>query len=161
MRYYLTAVILLILLLSGCSFKKEKVLLEEFAKEKAYHQRLIKTEKIQFYDHNTTALLLTATYLGETAGGEAFAMGIYGEGDDVPELGKDGLWVRLNGKNPLRIEALSGDDLHNLPFAVKWMRYYRLTFPHSESKKLKMEIGLLHLGKKGSIIFGKMPKYML
>lgn len=161
MRYYLAAVILLILLLSGCSFRKEKVLLEEFAKAKVYHQRLIKTEKLQFYDHNTTALLLTATYLGETERGEAFAVGIYREDEDAPKPGGEGLQIRLNGKPPLSIEPLSDEDMKNLPFVVKWMRHYRLTFPRTESKKLQMEIDLSDLGKKGSITFGKIPKYML
>ncbi len=163
MPYYAAIVMVLMLLLDGCSSKTEKTFLQSFEKEKNYHQKLIKTEKLQFYENNLTKILLTATYLGEgKAGAESFIVGIYSDDDITAVPGSDDLKLTLNGKQPLKIEPLSPEDdgLKNLSFISEWTSYYRISFPHVESKRLEMKVVTPRFGS-GRMHFAKIAKYMI
>lgn len=163
MPYFAAIVTLLILMFGGCSSKTEKAFLKSFAKEKNYHQKLIKTEKLQFYEENLTKVVLTATYLGENkAGAELFIVGIYADEDIVVIPGTDSLKLRLNGSAPLKIESLSQEDsaLKNLSFISEWTSYYRISFPHVESKRLEMKVVIPRFGS-GRMHFAKIAKYMI
>ena len=52
-----------VVLLGGCTSPERVKLLQTYEKEKTYHKRLIKTEKVQLYEGNLTKVTLTATYL--------------------------------------------------------------------------------------------------
>lgn len=152
----------LVLLLGGCSLKTENSFLQSFNQEKNYHQKLIKTEKIQFYDDNLTKILLTATYMGESKQGEeSFVVGIYADDDLLVEPGTKSLQLRLNGHAPIAIKPLSLRDkaLKQLSFISEWMLYYQVTFSHSHLKRLDLKVMTPYYGE-GSLHFAKIAKYM-
>ena len=163
MPYYAAIVMVLMLLLDGCGSKTEKTFLRSFEKEKSYHQKLIKTEKLQFYEDNLTKILLTATYLGEgKTGVERFIVGIYADDDIAAIPGSENVKLMLNGKHPLKIEPLSLGDtaLKNLSFVSGWISYYRISFPRIESRQLEMKVEIPRYGS-GRMHFAKIAKYMI
>jgi hypothetical protein len=128
-----------IALLGGCVSKEEQRLINTFEKQKNYHKRLIKTEKIQLYEDNFTKVILTATYLNRNSRAkegeedsflnyinpfeifedrakripqtdEKFIVGIYI--DDELEENNDlyDFNLTLNGKEPKMIRPLDKND---------------------------------------------------
>jgi len=126
-------------LLSGCASKEERKLMADFEKNKDYHKRLIKTEKVQLFEGNFTKVTLTATYLNRNSRAkegeedsfinyinpfeifedkakrmpkedERFIVGLYIDDDNVDEnIGYD-FNLTLNGKEPKLIKPLKEND---------------------------------------------------
>jgi len=128
-----------VVLLAGCTSPERVKLLQTYEKEKTYHKRLIKTEKVQLYEGNLTKVTLTATYLNRNSRakeGEAdsflnyinpfeifedkekktpkederFIVGIYVDDEGI---GSDGLYdfnLTLNSEEPKEIKPLLPDD---------------------------------------------------
>ena len=155
-------------LLSGCTSKEEKALMEAYEKKKSYHQQLQKTEKTQLYDGLITKAVLTATYLNEQnidkeqKPDEDFIVGIYIEESETGSLDQEGYSLTLNGNTPKSIKILKADDplLKNISFLSEWNYFYLITFPHVSSKSFKL-VFESELYGKGELHFAKVAKYVL
>jgi len=128
-----------IALLSGCVSKEEQKLMNTFEKQKNYHKRLIKTEKVQLYEGDFTKVTLTATYLNRNSRAkegeedsfvnyinpfeifedkekrmpkedERFIVGLYIDDDGVDENEAYDFDLTLNGKEPKTIKPLDKND---------------------------------------------------
>jgi len=128
-----------IALLAGCTSKEEQKLMNSFEKQKNYHKRLIKTEKVQLYEGDFTKVTLTATYLNRNSRAkegeedsfinyinpfeifedrekripkkdEKFIVGIYIDDEGIGENEVYDFNLTLNGKEPKIIKPLSKSD---------------------------------------------------
>lgn len=163
MYLFFSAVMTALLLLSGCTSKSEKTLIDTFNQKKDHYRKLIKTEKVQFYDKNVTKILLTATYLGESDDGkEVFIVGIYRDDDLLDRSLGDLLHLSLNGRSPIETRMLEHQDkrLKELPLLSPWLDYYQLKFPHVAQKRLVMKVITDRYGR-AELHFAKIAKYML
>ncbi len=176
-------------LLTGCSSKEEKELMETYEKNRSYHQQLQKTEKTQLYDGLVTKALLSATYLNEQNADkeykpdEVFIVGIYIEEDleseddnksrdsymtdesnksDKKFFHQEGYSLTLNGTTPKSIQQLEADDplLKHISFVSEWNYFYLITFPHTSRKSFKL-IFKSELYGSGKLHFAKVAKYVL
>ena len=154
-------------LLSGCSSKEEKHFLAVYEKNKEYHLKLQKTEKINLKDGEFTKILLTATYLFEPSSDkedkrdEKFIVGFYVTDEDVFVDISD-YEITLNGTEPKSIKMLQKNDplLRSISFNSEWTHFYLLTFPHTNSKSFKLLFESDFYGK-GELHFAKVAKYVL
>ncbi len=158
MPYYNLLLVALMLPLSGCIKRVD----DAFVKEGGYHQKLIKTEKFQRYHNGQTTLLVTATYLGEEKHSERFIIGLYRDEGIEAIPGTPTLKLTLNGTPPQKLTKLSQETIRpsELPLQMVWMDYYMVTFPHTDTKTLHLQITTPHLGS-GTLQFAKVAKYML
>jgi len=155
-------------LLTGCTSKEEKALMQAYEKNKSYHQQLQKTEKTQLYDGNITKALLTATYLNEQnidkeyKPDEVFVVGIYIEESEEESFDQAGYSLTLNDSAPKSIKILEADDpqLKHISFVSEWNYFYLVTFPYTPSKSFKL-IFESELYGKGELHFAKVAKYVL
>jgi len=155
-------------LLTGCTSKEEKALMQTYEKYKSYHKELQKTEKIQLYDGSVTKALLTATYLYEPnyrkvdRGNEIFIVGVYLEESEMQTFNQGGFSLTLNGKVPGSIKKLEKSDprLKNISFVTEWSQFYLVVFPHTSSKSFKLIFESTLYGK-GELHFAKVAKYVL
>jgi len=153
-------------LLTGCTSKEEKALMQAYEKNKSYHQQLQKTEKTQLYDGNITKALLTATYINEQnidkeyKPDEVFIVGIYIEESEEESFDQEG--YSLNDSAPKSIKILETDDpqLKHISFVSEWNYFYLVTFPYTPSKSFKL-IFESELYGKGELHFAKVAKYVL
>jgi len=128
-----------IALLTGCATKERQHLLETFEKQKNYHKKLIKTEKVQLYEGNYTKVTLTATYLNRNSRAkegeedsflnyinpfeifedkekrmpredERFIVGLYIDDDGFDETPTYDFNLTLNGKTPKLIKPIKEND---------------------------------------------------
>ena len=128
-----------VVLLGGCTSPERVKLLHTYEKEKTYHKRLIKTEKVQLYEGNLTKVTLTATYLNRNSRAkegekdsfinymnpfeifedrakrtpkedERFIVGIYVDDEGVDKEGLYDFKLTLNHKTPKSVKALSESD---------------------------------------------------
>jgi len=128
-------------LLVGCASKERRHLLETFEKQKNYHKKLIKTEKVQLYEGNYTRVTLTATYLNRNSRAkegeedsflnymnpfeifedrekrmpkedERFIVGLYIDDDNIDDTQGYDFTLALNGKPPKLIKRLKENDPH-------------------------------------------------
>ena len=128
-----------IALLTGCVSKEEQKLMNTFEKQKNYHKRLIKTEKVQLYEGDFTKVTLTATYLNRNSRAkegeedsfvnyinpfeifedkekrmpkedERFIVGIYIDDDAMDTDEAYDFNLTLNGKEPKSIKPLEEND---------------------------------------------------
>jgi hypothetical protein len=154
-------------LLVGCSTKEQKSLMESYSKDKAYHKKLQKTEKVQLYDGQVTKAMLTATYLFEHSSDkhdkrdEVFIVGVYVEDEEFSALNNDGYSLTLNGIKAKSIKALNKSDkiLKNISFVSEWSQFYLVTFPHTSSKSFKLIFNSEVYGK-GELNFAKVAKFV-
>ncbi len=131
----MTAVVLLV----GCTSPERVKLLHTYEKEKTYHKRLIKTEKVQLYEGNLTKVTLTATYLNRNSRAkegekdsfinymnpfeifedrekrtskedERFIVGIYVDDEGMEDEPLYDFNLTLNKKEPKHIQPLSHND---------------------------------------------------
>ncbi len=155
-------------LLAGCTSKEEKVLMQAYEKNRAYHKQLLKTEKIQLYDGNITQAMLTATYInGQTIDkeykpDEVFVVGISLEESEGVSFEEAGYSLTLNGNAPKSISVLNEGDpmLKDISFVSEWSYFYLVTFPHVSKKSFKL-IFQSELYGKGELHFAKVAKYVL
>ena len=154
-------------LLAGCSSKEEEKFLRIYEKNKDYHLKLQRTEKINLKDGEFTKILLTATYLYEPISDkedkrdEKFIVGFYVDDEDV--FGEIGDYeITLNGTEPKNIKMLKKNDplLKSISFDSEWTHFYLLTFPHTNSKSFKLLFESDFYGK-GELHFAKVAKYVL
>ena len=163
-----------LLIILGCSSKEDKAFFGKYEKNMNYHMQLQKTEKTKLVDGNYTKALLTATYLfvedadiepKDDKRKEKFIVGIYVDGDDGSFENGD-YNLTLNGKNPVAVKALKGDDpmLKTISFKSEWTNFYLFTFEHTSAKKFNLvfqsEIygkGMLNFAKVAKFIFTKQP----
>ena len=154
------------LLLSACSTKEYDKLQHLYEKEKAYHARLIKTEKAQFYEDGLTKILLTATYLNEQNSSknapeedERFIVGLYVD-ESVDNAVLNDFNLTLDGTPPKAIVALKENDprLKLLSFKAPWNRFFLVTFPHTPKKRFTLIFESEAYGRK-VLDFAKKAKY--
>ncbi len=154
-------------LLAGCSSKEEEKFLRIYEKNKEYHLKLQRTEKINLKDGEFTKILLTATYLYEPISDkedkrdEKFIVGFYVDDEDVfVDMGD--YEITLNGTEPKSIKMLKKNDplLKSISFDSEWTHYYLITFPHTNSKSFKLLFESDFYGK-GELHFAKVAKYVL
>jgi hypothetical protein len=159
----------LIILLTGCTSKEQKLLMQVYDKEKNYHMKLQKTEKIQLYNSHVTKALLTATYLFEKnmdkndTRDEVFIVGLYVEDDEENNYFNNKKYIlTLNGKTPKSIKLLKENDplLKDISFVSEWSQFYLVVFPHISSKSFKLIFESSIYGK-GELNFAKVAKYVL
>jgi hypothetical protein len=163
MYLFLSVVMTALFLLNACASKSEKALIAAFNHDKAFYQKLMKTEKVQFYEKGITKILLRATYMGETKDGkEKFIVGMYRDDDIAEEPFTALLHLRLNGRDPLGLTKLDSTDrrIRRLPLDSPWLEYYLVIFPHLKEKRLRMEINAHQFGR-AELHFAKIAKYML
>ncbi|RRS30031.1 MAG: hypothetical protein P794_08745 [Epsilonproteobacteria bacterium (ex Lamellibrachia satsuma)] len=155
-------------LFTGCASKEEKAFIRSYEKQKPYHKKLQKTEKIQLYDGEDTKALLTATYLFEPGlekkdeRDETFIVGVYLEEETMQTFDRGGFSLTLDGKIPKSIKKLEKNDpqLDDIPFVTEWNQFYFVTFPHVSSKSFKL-IFESDLYGRGELHFAKVAKYVL
>jgi hypothetical protein len=154
-------------LLAGCSSKEQELLMESYNKDKVYHKKLQKTEKVQLYDAQVTKAILTATYLFEQSSDkndkrdEVFIVGVYVEDEEFSTLNNAGYNLTLNGTKFKSIKALKESDtlLKNISFVSDWSQFYLVKFPHTSSKSFKLIFESDMYGK-GELNFAKVAKFV-
>jgi len=155
------------LLLVGCSSKEQELLMQAYDKDKNYHMKLQKTEKIQLYDAQVTKAMLTATYLFEQTldkndtRDEVFVVGIYADDEEKISFNDSRYTLTLNKVTPKYIKLLKENDpmLKNISFVSEWSQFYLVTFPHTSSKSFKLVFESDIYGK-GKLYFAKVAKYV-
>jgi hypothetical protein len=154
-------------LLAGCSSKEEEKFFRIYEKNKDYHLKLQRTEKINLKDGEFTKILLTATYLFEPVSDkedkrdEKFIVGFFVDDEDVfVDMGD--YEITLNGTEPKSVKMLKKNDplLKSISFDSEWTHFYLLTFPHTNSKSFKLLFESDFYGK-GELHFAKVAKYVL
>ncbi|MDQ7085012.1 MAG: hypothetical protein Q9M36_08785 [Sulfurovum sp.] len=116
------------ILLLGCSSQKEQALLKSYTEKTQYHKNLQQTESAELKLGIQRMAMLTATYLfrpnfeNNDSRAEVFIIGLEFEEDnatmvfDTKSLENNSTQVSeayhltLNGKNPMRIQALDSTD---------------------------------------------------
>ena len=166
------ALCLFSLLISGCSSKEEKALLQVYNTKKDYHKKLLQTEKAQLYDGNETKVLLTATYIyiqtdlpkEEDKRDEVFIVGLYMEDETAEHFSSEDFNLTLNGEMPKSVKILKQSDkrLKDIPFITDWGDYFEVVFPHTASAKFDLVfnsetygVKKLHFAKKAKYVFTK------
>jgi hypothetical protein len=154
-------------LLSGCSTDDEQEKLKVlYAHTKHYHKQLLKTEKIQLYRENETAVMLSVTYLPDAKnkrGDERFIVGYYSIDE---ERGGEAAMRRLTleGSVPKAVKILKKGDvrLKEIPFVTEWNHIFLVVFPHTQKEKFDLIYedgrygkGVLHFAKRAKYTFVK------
>ncbi len=155
-------------LLLGCTSKKEKDLMHVYSEKSNYHKHLQKTEKIQLYKNGITQVMLTATYLfrqdfkKKDTRDEVFIVGLHLEDESYETFNTAKYNLTLNGKTPKEVKMLGLNDerLKDIPFVTESGSYYLVTFPHEESKDFMLLFESESYGK-GELHFAKKAKYVL
>jgi len=160
--------VLSVLLLIGCSSKKDVNILNIYKENVIYHKQLKHTEKIQLYENNTSKALLTATYLNvpnidnNESEDEVFIVGVDLEDALSSSVAQKGYSLTLNGLFPKEVIPLSKADsrLKALSFVTEWGSYYLVTFAHSKEKSFYLVFENKAYGQ-GRLHFSKVAKYVL
>lgn len=156
-------------LLIGCTSKKEKDLMQVYTEKANYHKKLQKTEKIQLYNKNgVTQVMLTATYLftqsfkKKDTRDEVFIVGLHLEDESYNTFNTAKYKLTLNGKTPKEVKLLGLNDerLKDISFVTEAGSYYLVTFPHEERKDFKLLFESKSYGK-GELHFAKRAKYVV
>ena len=160
--FLLTALFLML----GCSSKEQKQFIKVYEKNKDYHIKLQRTEKINLKDGKYSKILLTATYLFEPSSDledkrdEKFIVGFYIDDEDVfVDIGD--YEMTLNGVAPKSVKLLEKNDilLKTISFNSGWTHFYLFTFPHTKSKRFNLLFTSDFYGK-GKLPFAKVGKYV-
>ena len=160
--------ILVLFLLSACTSKEEKALTQVYEKNKTYHYKLQKTEKVQLKDNGITKVVLTGTYLYKPSKkkidnrDEVFIIGMYAEDNEEQSFTQDGFSLTLEGKAAKKIKLLPKDDpaLKNISFVSDWSQFYLVHFPHTSKKSFRLIFKSDKYGN-GILHFAKVAKYVL
>ena len=181
MKLYLKLVLGLgvVALIVGCSSKEEQNLMKNFRANMSYHKQLQQTEKAELRDVNGSIIaLLTATYLYTPTASkndtrdEKLIIGVEFEEPDT-----DSIWfkkiednsthlysLRLEGKDALHAKKLSPSSkkLKDIPFVTQWGKYFEVTYPHTNKKRLSLEFKnkeeksvQLHFSKVARFVYSK------
>ena len=134
-----------IFLFTGCNSKVSDVL----QKDNRYITLTQYTQRGQIVKSLETVALINATYLNhilgdnnETKNNEIFIIGVYNS-NDYRGYKKGGIFnnhytLTMNGMKFTK--AKKADDkklnIENYPFYNKWMKYYEVYFPHTDSDTL-------------------------
>ena len=152
--------ILLSIILVGCSSDSVDKLWQTHKQESNYRAKLLKTQKaiLQINDIKT---YIIATYIGSSKNHERFIISLYTNGDTSIRFGKD-YHISVSSKKPISIKKLTNDDklLKEISFKTEWRKYYLVDFPFVDKDKLYM----IFTDKKGSevkLYFAKKAKYTL
>jgi hypothetical protein len=163
-----------IILINGCSTKKEDKLLKEYNIKKREYLKLQKTEKVVLYDNSIVKAILTATYLNThnktDKKDETFIVGLYLSDEDMNNTNnifgtdnKDSDYkLTLDGKEPIKVEKLNNNDkrLKKTSFISEWNSYYLVTYKHQNKKRLTLVFKSQQYGE-GRLSFAKVAKYTL
>jgi hypothetical protein len=157
-----TLLFISLILLLGCSVKKDKCGLREdsnfaqlFTKDEIYDKSLTNTHKAQLMASFETKALLTATYLNpvfaerhckkrfknKMRDGEYFFIGIFiTNTDKESKFNEKGYRLTLNGELPIDIKLLEKDDplRYEMPMMNNWSTYYKVKFPAMKTKELTL-----------------------
>jgi len=109
------------------------------------------TQRGQITKSFETIALINATYLNpilkennETKNNEIFIIGVYNS-NDYKKYEKGGIYnphyiLTMNDMNFTKASKadIKKLNLENYPFYNKWMKYYKVYFPHTENKILKI-----------------------
>ena len=163
-----SSLLIAMVLLLGCTSKKEQELMQAYNEKIQYHKFLQKTEKTQLYEDNVTKALLTATYLytpnyeKNDTREEVFIVGIHLEDEASEYADTQEYNLTLNNISVKEVKSLALDDerLKDVSFVSEWGSYYLVTFPHVSSKKLTLVLDSEAYGK-GLLHFAKVAKYVL
>lgn len=156
-----------IVLIVGCSTKKEDSLMRSYNEKVDYHKELQKTEKVQLYENNETSVVLVATYKftksfeKNDTRDEVFIVGIHTEEEEAENINVNDYNLTVNKKKAKKVTSLSPDDkrLKNLSFVSEWGSYYLMVFPHVKSKRVKLQFKHQEYGK-GTLNFAKVAKFV-
>ena len=159
---------IVIVLLFGCTSKKEQELMQAYSDKINYHKLLQKTEKTQLYENNVTKVMLTATYLytpsyeKNDTRDEVFIVGMHLEDEESVYPASQEYTLTLNDQAAKEVKGLALDDerLKDVSFVSEWGSYYLVTFPHVNSKKITLVLDSELYGK-GILNFAKVAKYVL
>lgn len=137
-----------IIFFTGCSTKVSQV----FQKDNKYITLTQYTKRAQMVKSLETIALINATYLNpilgennETKNNEIFIIGVYNS-NDYKGYEKGGLFnpnyhLTLNDQNFTK--AIKADkiklNLADYPFYNKWMKYYKVYFPETNSSTLTIK----------------------
>ncbi|WP_353662779.1 hypothetical protein [Hydrogenimonas sp. SS33] len=134
-------------LTTGCSTKNEVT--ELFTPDKIYEKALVYTRQEQIVRDLETKAAIDATLLNEVFPREyPYDKGVFFFVGIVTDLDKEdfkkGYHITLNGMKPVKIEKVKeSDDLYKLmPNVNSWGRYFVVTFPPTEAKKLVIDFGV-------------------
>lgn len=164
-----------VLLLVGCSSKKEQALVDSYTKKNTYHKNLQRTEKVELYDGNMSVAMLTATHMytpnfdKNDTRDEVFIVSVAFEEPEISRLrfdinststNENEYALTLNKKKAKKVLHLESDDkkLKNVSFVTSWGEYYEVTFPHAGTK-FSLEFASNIYGK-GKLNFSKVPKFV-
>ena len=160
MRIFLIA---LILLFSGCGSK----ITEIFQKDNKYITLSQYTQRAQLVKSLETIALINATYINhilknnDTKKYEIFIIGVYNS-NDYRGYEKGGIYNNhylLTMNNKKFIKATKADivklNLTDYPFYNKWMKYYIVYFPKTDSKKLYIKYTNLDLNSSATLTIPK------
>jgi len=151
----------------ACASKEEEAFLKEYNKDRAYHTRLLQSEKVAFFDLNGTEVLLTATYLFDRHSQkktdnneEVFIIGFY-ENEGTNGLFSKEFNLTLEGKAPTHIKVLSKKERErkHIPMLTAWGEYFEVHFPSTDKIQFDLIFSSREYGKK-RLHFSKKAKYL-
>lgn len=138
---------MLVLLFVGCSSKEEQALVKSYTENMEYHKHLKQTEKAELFNGDTSAAILTATYIFTPTFGkndmrdEVFIVGVQFEDPEVSTINFDKkatgntneYTLTLKGKKAKKVLHLNPNDkrLNGVSFVTDWGEYYEVTYPHT------------------------------
>jgi len=138
-----TAVASILLFFGGCSSKScENGILKP---DKIYEKALVNTREAQVVRSLETKASVSATLLNEVfeekypyEKGIYLFVGIITDRKMPDEAFPDFIHMKLNGKEPLKIERVHrGDELYELmPSVNRWGNFYLVHFPPTKGKKM-------------------------
>jgi hypothetical protein len=153
-----------ILLFAGCSSKVSEV----FQKDKTYITLMQYTKRGEIVKSLETIALINATYINpilkdsnKSENYEVFIIGVYNS-NDYRGYKKGGIFnpnysLTMNGEKFVKAEKADKVKLglENYPFYNKWMKYYEVYFPKSDSFDLDIEYKFIPTGDKTTLTIEK------
>jgi hypothetical protein len=142
-------------LISGCTSKENRVLLDDFSSKSQELSQTIQTQKVTVLNKNgEVSGFVTALYLYNKSGrittnkgeNEKFIVGIYNDdrSDNIPTPIITLFWVK-----PISIRKVEHSEtiLSQIPLKNRWSRYYEVTFPpYKISTDMELEVKAYALG---------------
>jgi len=178
----------ILLLLMGCSSKKEQDLLKSYSKNIEYHKKLQQTETLELALDGQRVAMITATYLFRATldkndnRDEEFIIAVEFEDENARMnfsktsssllaevnkahennniVGMKEYTLTLKGKKAIKVEKISQGDirLKNLSFLTSWSEYYKVTFKHTPSKLFNLKFS--SKSSNDVLTFSKVAKFV-